>query len=90
MDGNSPATTRLREKGGLMNAQGITFALLGAPGGNSELELSQDGGHYFLQLTSHEAHGGFRVLIGPTEAVGLAAVHPTGVGGWGTRLARAS
>lgn len=73
-----------------MTFQGVTFALLGAPGGSYDLELSQDAGHYFLQLIRHGDHGALRVFVGPSEAIQLSNVEPAPAsGGWAHLFAKA-
>jgi hypothetical protein len=51
--------------------QGLTFALLGTPGGIYDLELSQVAGHSCLHLITHADRGGLRVFVGPAEAIQL-------------------
>ena len=62
---------------------GVTFALLGTPGGVYDLELSQIAGHSCLQLITHADRGGLRVFVGPAEAIQLSdAGHTTSSSGW--------
>jgi hypothetical protein len=62
---------------------GVTFALLGTPGGVYDLELSQIAGHSCLQLITHADRGGLRVFVGPAEAIQLSdAGDATSADGW--------
>ena len=63
--------------------QGVTFALLGTPGGIYDLEVSQVAGHSCFHLITHADRGGLRVFVGPSEAIQLAeAGHTTSASGW--------
>jgi len=62
---------------------GVTFALLGTPGGVYDLELSQIAGHSCLHLVTHADRGGLRVFVGPAEAIELAdAGDAASASGW--------
>ena len=63
--------------------QGLTFALLGTPGGVYDLELNQVAGQSRLHLISHADRGGLRVFLGPDEVFQLSDPgHATSTGTW--------